>query len=181
MTTPPGDWAACARIKVAECIPTQPDATRLLDSFYREQVARYGFADPIEMTPGEYTAPRGVFVVACQCDVPVGCGGYRWFDRAARTIEIKKTYVLPASRGHGVGRVLLSWLERHAVAAGARRAILETGVRNTAALRLFTTSGYQPTDTYVEGRDPAINRAFARSLTGPIPSSGECDIQANAQ
>jgi ribosomal protein S18 acetylase RimI-like enzyme len=71
-----------------------------------------------------------------------------------------------ASRGLGAGRALLSWLERHALAAGARRAILETGVRNTAALGLFTSAGYRPVDRYVQGRDPAINRAFARLLTG---------------
>ena len=65
------------------------------------------------------------------------------------------------------GRVLLSWLERHAVAAGARRAVLETGVRNTAALSLFTSAGYRPVNSYVEGRDPAINRAFARSFVSP--------------
>lgn len=42
-----------------------------------------------------------------------------------------------------------------------RAAVLETGVRNTAALHLFTSAGYLPTDGYVEDRDPAINRAFS--------------------
>lgn len=95
---------------------------------------------------------------------PVGCGGYRWFDRAACTVEIKRLYVRPGSRGQRVGRALLTWLERHAAAAGPRRAILETGVRNTAAMSLFASAGYGPVDRYVEGRDPDINRAFARPL-----------------
>ena len=99
---------------------------------------------------------------------PAGCGGYRWFDRAAHTVEIKRIYVVPASRGCGTGRALLAWLEHHAVQAGAQQAILETGVRNTAALSLFISAGYQPVDGYVAGRDPAINRAFARSLTSPV-------------
>ena len=64
---------------------------------------------------------------------------------------------------------MLAWLEHHAMKAGAHRAILETGVRNTAALGLFTSTGYRPVDRYVEGRDPQINRAFARSL---IPGAG---------
>jgi ribosomal protein S18 acetylase RimI-like enzyme len=114
----------------------------------------------------EYTAPSGVFAVVYYGAAPAGCGGYRWFDKTTGTVEIKRLYIDPASRGLGVGRALLSWLERHAVAAGARRAILETGVRNTAALGLFTSAGYRPVDRYVEGRDPAINRAFARILTG---------------
>jgi hypothetical protein len=44
---------------------------------------------------------------------------------------------------------------------------LETGVRNTAALSLFTSAGYELVGRYVAGRDPAINRALARSLTSP--------------
>ena len=87
--------------------------------------------------------------------------------QAAHTVEIKKNCVAPEWRRLGAGRALLSWLERHAVAAGARQAVLETGVRNTAALSLLTSAGYRPVDRYVDGRDPAINRAFARSLVSP--------------
>jgi len=107
---------------------------------------------------------------------PIGCGGYRWFDRAARTVEIKRLYLMtPAARGHGAGRALLAWLEHHAARAEAHLAILETGVRNTAALGLFTSTGYRPVDRYVEGRDPQINRAFARSLIhGAEP--GQADL-----
>jgi len=151
---------------VAERSPAAPDAYRLLSAFHREQVGRYGFADPAWLSPDDYTAPSGVFVVAYHGGVPGGCGGYRWFDRATGTVEIKRLYVVPASRGEGIGGVLLSWLEQHATAAGAQRAILETGVRNTAALGLFAAAGYAPVDSYAEGRDPQINRAFARSLTG---------------
>lgn len=169
MTTTPRDPAVFAlntdRIEFAERSPGHPDASRLLRAFYAEQVGRYGFADPVELSTCDYTAPNGVFVVAYHGAVPLGCGGYRWFDPATRTVEIKKAYILPEARGLGGGRALLSWLERHAIAAGARRAILETGVNNTAALRLFTSAGYRPVDRYVEGRDPQINRAFARSLT----------------
>ena len=48
---------------------------------------------------------------------------------------------------------------------GARRAVLETGVRNTAALAFFVENDYQSIDAYVAGRDPAINRAFMKWLT----------------
>jgi GNAT superfamily N-acetyltransferase len=128
-------------------------------------VDRYGFADPFELNAEEYTPPQGVFVVASRGAATVGCAGYRWFDRPARTVELKRLYIVPASRGHGTGRTLLSWLEQHAIAAGAQRAILETGIRNTAAIALFTGAGYRPVERYVEGRDPEINRAYARSLT----------------
>ena len=168
MTTASGDPAVFARsaaqVQITERRPGHPDASGLLRAFHRELVDRYGFADPIELNSNEYAPPRGVFAVVYQDGAPIGCGGYRWFDRATGTVEIKRMYLTPAARGHGAGHDLLSWLEHHAVRAGALRAILETGVRNTAALGLFTSAGYRPVDRYVEGRDPQINRAFARSL-----------------
>jgi GNAT superfamily N-acetyltransferase len=154
-----------APVRITECRPGHPDVARLLRAFHCEQVDRYGFADPIELNSTKYAPPHGLFAVVYQDGTPVGCGGYRWFDRATRTVEIKRMYLTPASRGHGTGRALLSWLEEHSVGAGAQRAILETGVRNTAALALFTSAGYRPIARYVEGRDPEINRAFARALT----------------
>lgn len=166
MTTLPDPAVASSAdpIEIAARPPGNPDAARLLRAFHREQLHRYGFADPVELTADEYTAPGGIFAVVYDGAAAVGCGGYRWFDQTSSTVEIKKIYVTPASRGRGAGRALLSWLERHALAAGARRAILETGVRNTAALGLFASAGYQPVDRYVQGRDPAINRAFTRLL-----------------
>jgi GNAT superfamily N-acetyltransferase len=179
VTTTPGDPAvfagSTAQVRITERRPAHPDASRLLRAFHREQVHRYGFADPIKLNAGEYTPPRGVFAVVYQDGTPIGCGGYRWFDRAARTVEIKRMYLTPATRGHGTGRALLTWLEHHAMKAGAHRAVLETGVRNIAALGLFTSAGYRPVDRYVQGRDPQINRAFARSLThGAGP--GQADL-----
>jgi len=160
-----GDGAS--QIEIIERSPADPDASGLLRAFYSEQVGRYGFADPAELSVGEFVAPHGVFAVVYYDGTPAGCGGYRWFDRETRTVEIKKTYIVPASRGFGAGRALLAWLERHAIAAGARQAILETGVHNTAAIGLFTSAGYRPAEPYVQGRDPEINRAFARPLTSP--------------
>lgn len=168
MSTTPGDSAASGSatepVQIAECSPSSPDASRLLRALHDEQVDRYGFADPFELNEQEYTPPQGVFAVASRGPATVGCAGYRWFDRPARTVELKRFYIVPASRGHGTGRALLSWLERHAIAAGAQRAILETGIRNTAAIALFTGAGYRPVERYVEGRDPEINRAYARLL-----------------
>jgi GNAT superfamily N-acetyltransferase len=158
MSTGTGD------VVISECGVDHPHAVLMLRAFYAEQLERYGFADPIDLDPEEYAGDNGVFVVAYHDGGPVGCAGYRWYDRTAGTVEIKKTYLVPELRGRGAGRALLDWLERHAGAAGARRAILETGVRNAAALHLFEQAGYGPTARYVAGRDPLINRAFAKSL-----------------
>ncbi|MEV6927085.1 GNAT family N-acetyltransferase [Dactylosporangium sp. NPDC051485] len=161
-----------------------PDAVQLLRAFYQEQVTRYGVADQVDLDPHAFAPPHGTFLVGYRQEQPIACGGFRWHDRNTGIIEIKKTYLATDVRGLGYGRVLLSRLEALAIAWGARRAILETGVRNTAALALFTSSGYQPIACYVAGRDPAINRAFSKPLdqlaplasaaVSPPPSDDRC-------
>ncbi|GIE99472.1 GNAT family N-acetyltransferase [Paractinoplanes rishiriensis] len=142
-----------------------PDAARMLGAFYREQVGRYGYAESVDLDPNVYDDPSGIFLVIYRDSRPVGCGGCRRADRSRDTFEIKKTYLVPEARGCGLGHQLLEALERAAVAGGAHRIILETGIRNSAALRLFIGSGYTPMARYVAGRDPAINRAFEKMLT----------------
>lgn len=147
-----------------ECRVDHPDAVSLLRAFYREQVSRYGFAESVDLDPATYAPPHGVFVVAYDRGRPAGCGACRWHDRAAGVVEIKKTFLLPEIRGRGRGRALLDRLESVAVGWGARCVILETGVRNTAALRLFGDTGYRPMPRYVPSRNPSINRAFSKVL-----------------
>lgn len=47
---------------------------------------------------------------------------------------------------------------------GSTRAILETGARTNAALALFVSCGFTFTESYVEGRNPDINRAMAKAI-----------------
>jgi GNAT superfamily N-acetyltransferase len=158
-----------------------PDSVALVSALFEDQRARYGYADPVEADPVDYRPPDGAFLVAYLRRRPVVCGGYRIHRSPAigqdapgaetektlsRTVEIKKMYTVPEYRGHGYGRHLLAELERRATDAGARHAILETGVRNHSALALYTGAGYEPAASYVPGRDPAINRAFTKPL-GP--------------
>jgi hypothetical protein len=45
--------------RITERLPSYPDAVQLLRAFHSEQVDRYGFADPVELSSGEYTPPNG--------------------------------------------------------------------------------------------------------------------------
>lgn len=141
-----------------------PDAVRLVRALHAEQLHRYGVADPAEANAAEYAPPGGLFLIAYVDGAPSGCGGYRGHNAASATVELKKMYTVPQLRGRGLGRMIGAELERRAAAGGARRAILETGSRSHEALALLQVAGYQPTDRYVPGRDPAINRAFVKEL-----------------
>jgi ribosomal protein S18 acetylase RimI-like enzyme len=73
-------------------------------------------------------------------------------------------YVSPAARGRGLGRQLVDALELDARRRGMTEVILETGVRNHAAIALYTGRGYIPVKPYVAGRDPRTNRALGKLL-----------------
>ena len=96
----------------------------------------------------EVSGDRGAFLVAWLDGEPVGCGAVRLLD--ADTGELKRMYVSPAARGHGVGRRLVAALEAEARAIGARRLVLETGTRQTAAIALYAATGFTPIPLYGE-------------------------------
>ncbi|MGH3260627.1 MAG: GNAT family N-acetyltransferase [Trebonia sp.] len=60
----------------------------------------------------ELGPPRGAFVVGYANSGPICCGGIKGLDEQA--CEIKRMYVVPPARGHGVARLLLTELERRA-------------------------------------------------------------------
>ena len=70
----------------------------------------------------------------------MGCGGIRLLD--PETAEVKRMYTDPSARGRGVARGILSALEDAARALGCRRAVLETGPVQEAALALYRSAGY---------------------------------------
>ena len=97
------------------------------------------------LKPDEVSGKRGAFLVIYQAGTPVGCGAVN-----PSTGELKRMYVAPAARGMGLGRRLVAALEAEARALGARRLILETGIRQTAALALYRATGFQPIPLYGE-------------------------------
>jgi putative acetyltransferase len=114
-----------------------------LNGLYPEPGANHFHLDPGEVAPG-----RGAFLLVSRGGAPVGCGALRLLD--AETAELKRMYVSPGERGNGIGRRLVAALEAEARALGVRRLVLETGLRQTAALALYRATGFQPIPLYGE-------------------------------
>jgi GNAT superfamily N-acetyltransferase len=93
-------------------------------------------ADPAEVAP-----PLGAWVVAYLDHEPVGCGGVKRLDDSSA--ELKRIYLAPEARGHGLGRRLLAELERYAQSLGYAQLRLDTGDRQPEALGLFLSAGYE--------------------------------------
>ena len=114
-----------------------------LTGAYPEAGATHFGLDPAEVSEG-----RGAFLVVYQDGVPVGCGAVRRID--PETAEFKRMSVAPTVRGKGLGRRLAAALEVEARALGVRRLVLETGIRQVAALALYRATGFQPIPLYGE-------------------------------
>ncbi len=97
------------------------------------------------------------YIVALMGDRVVGYAGmWLLFDEA----HITNIAVHPDVRGRRIGDLLLTELERRAIARGARRMTLEVRPSNAAAQRLYKSHGFQPRGLrrgyYSDTREDAI-------------------------
>jgi GNAT superfamily N-acetyltransferase len=147
-----------------------PAAAELLSS-YAHEVAGNGVARPperVETVPSEYEDPSGTFLVVYEGDRAVACGGVRALDDGAA--EVKRMYVVPDARGHGVGMRLLSRLEDEARRLGYARLRLDTAATLEAAQALYRRAGYEEIPDY--NGNPAASHWFEKELAAPAAPPG---------
>jgi len=91
--------------------------------------------------PAELGPPGGGFWVGYVDGAAACCGGIKQLpDEGA--CEIKRMYVVPALRGHGIARRMLAFLEEEARRRGYRVARLDTGSRQHDARHIYESTGY---------------------------------------
>ncbi|MFD9500396.1 GNAT family N-acetyltransferase [Streptomyces sp. NPDC060035] len=148
-----------------------PDAVKLNDQVQLEYAERYG--DEGDITPLDATMfdpPRGLYLLAYDDQgTPVATGGWRSQKRNAEgysdgDAEIKRMFVIPEGRGHGLARRILAALEADARAAGRSRMVLETGDQQPEAIALYTSSGYAPCAKFGHYRTYASSICMAKPL-----------------
>lgn len=86
-------------------------------------------------------------VVAYQEGRAVGCGAIKPLEEAG-TVEVKRMWVEPAARGHGIATAVLAALEGWARELGYARCILETGKKQPEAIALYHKNGYERIANY---------------------------------
>jgi GNAT superfamily N-acetyltransferase len=107
--------------------------------------------------------PTGLFLVARLRADPVGCGGL--VLHGAEPAEIKRMWVAPAVRGVGLGRRILSELERLARDSGARATRLDTNRNLTEAIAMYRSSGYEEIPDF--NGEPYAHHWFEKQLARP--------------
>ena len=79
-------------------------------------------------------------------DKPIGCGAFKKYDD--KKAEIKRMFVLPQYRGHGIGFNILKELELWAAELNYTVCILETGKKQPEAIHLYQKAGYSIIPSY---------------------------------
>jgi GNAT superfamily N-acetyltransferase len=144
---------------------TAASSRALIEALNAELSALYDEpgANHFRLGAEEVADGRGAFLIVCRNKVPVGCGALRLLD--AETAELKRMYVDPAVRGRGLGRRLVAALEAEAKSLGARRLVLETGIRQAAALALYRATGFHPIPLFGEYRlSPQTSVCFGKEV-----------------
>lgn len=91
--------------------------------------------------PKVYDQGSGAFVIAEQDGAVIGMGAVRRVD--AETAEIKRMRVLPEYQGQGLSTRLLKLLEGKAKELGYKRLVLDTSLKQEAAVHMYSKYGYK--------------------------------------
>ena len=108
-----------------------------------------------------YWKTGGEFWVIEQQNRIVGTAGYYPIERGEKAVEIRKMYLLPEARGQGLGRYLLQTLEKAIAERGFQQIWIETASVLKEAVKLYESSGYQPS-TGVETE--RCDRVYVKNL-----------------
>ncbi|MGI8882616.1 MAG: GNAT family N-acetyltransferase [Pyrinomonadaceae bacterium] len=85
-------------------------------------------------------------VVAYENETAVGCGAFKEYE--PNVAEIKRMYVREDERGRGIAGKILAELETWAKELDFSECILETGLKQPEAIRLYQKSGYETIPNY---------------------------------
>ncbi len=111
-----------------------------------EEIAAALLDDPSE----DLAAPQGTFLVARRGETVVGCAGLRLL--ADGVGEVKRVFVAPLARGHGLGRLLMLELEKLARAQGLSTLRLDTRSDLVEARTLYAALGYVEVPPFNNGQ-----------------------------
>ncbi len=102
--------------------------------------------------------------------LPVGHVALRWLDADRTELELKRMYVAPSHRGHGVSRALIRAVDDAAARLGARRIVLQTGDRQPDAVHVYERAGYTRIPIFAPYEALTYSSCFAKTIA---PTSSE--------
>ncbi len=104
-------------------------------------------------------------LVAYYKKTPIACGAIKSFSDS--TMEVKRMYTIEEHRNKGVAIQLLTQLESWAAELGYTFTILETGLRQEAAIALYYKAGYNLISNYGQYAGIENSRCFQKKIISP--------------
>jgi carbonic anhydrase len=134
------------------------DDTQAIDQvrqYFRNYAAWLGvdlsyqnFDQEMASLPGAYTATEGRLFFAEIEGRPAGCVGVRPLPESEGVCEMKRLYVDPEERGHGVGNALALAAIKAAKEIGYRKLIIDTLPSMRMAVKLYRELGFTEAPAY---------------------------------
>jgi len=101
-------------------------------------------------------------VIAYEKENPIACGAIKEYE--PNTMEIKRMYTSPESRGKGIATKLLNELETWSAELSYAKCILETGKRQPEAISLYKKCGYKLIQNYGQYTNAENSLCFEKLL-----------------
>jgi ribosomal protein S18 acetylase RimI-like enzyme len=128
-------------------------------------LAYQDFEAELQSMPGKYAPPAGALLLAHDAaGSPVGCVGLRPMETPG-CCEMKRLYVAPEGRGHGLGEELAKAVMHIATQAGYREIRLDTLPSMPGAVALYRKLGFEPMAPYYD--TPVAGTIFLRRTLVP--------------
>lgn len=143
-----------------------PRLVGLIKALDQELWGRYGDE---ALGPSPITT-AAKFVVACRGTTPIGCVG---IQSRGEDIELKRMYVAPEARGTGVAPRLVSAAIEAAAELGGRRLILETGIRQPEAIRLYEKCGFTRIPNFPPYDQDPLSVCYSAVVPQPAQHEGQ--------
>ncbi len=150
-------------VTIARERPDSADAVALITELETELDPLYPAASRHGYSVEKLIAQQVAFFVLRSGGVPAGCGGIQLFGTEYG--ELKRMYVRPTFRGLGHGRRVLEHLAEYAGGLGVGLLRLETGIHQTAAIRLYERWGFQRIPPFGEYREDPLSIFFEKRIT----------------
>jgi GNAT superfamily N-acetyltransferase len=144
--------------------PQGPDALMLLGEAATDARLLYPeLFPPGSPSPANPPWPaRGVYLVAYADGRPLACGALWPLDETCA--EVRRMYVHRDHRRAGLAKAILDDLVNRAARAGFTRLVLETGHRQSAAMRLYEANGFTRIPPFGKYADDPTSVCYERVI-----------------
>ena len=101
-------------------------------------------------------------IVAYLDNQPIACGAIKPHNKT--TVEVKRMYTHPNSRGRGLGKTILLELQQWAKELGFQTLLLETGISFEPAINLYKNNGFVQIPNYDQYKGVKDSICFQKTI-----------------